>query len=244
MDTEMEISIIEGNSNNSNRLNSNANSESTMKIVCMSDTHGFHNKIIVPEGDVLVHAGDAAMHGYSDQIRAFLNWMADLPHRWKIYVPGNHDIWMESVTRSITSEREAFVEEWLEKGVIILTNHSAEIDGIKFHGFSYTPVFCNWAFMCTDDKMAEKVEYIGEGTDILVSHGPPMGFGDMVPYNGQRVGSIPLANRIREVKPKHVICGHIHDCYGPYRMENTDIHNVSICNERYNPINQPVVLVV
>jgi len=29
-----------------------------MKIVALSDTHGMHHSVEVPDGDVLIHAGD------------------------------------------------------------------------------------------------------------------------------------------------------------------------------------------
>jgi hypothetical protein len=35
----------------------------SLKIVCISDTHGKHRNLKVPDGDVLVHAGDITSKG-------------------------------------------------------------------------------------------------------------------------------------------------------------------------------------
>lgn len=40
-----------------------AEGKKSLKIVCISDTHGMHRKMKIPEGDVLVHAGDITMKG-------------------------------------------------------------------------------------------------------------------------------------------------------------------------------------
>ncbi len=34
-----------------------------MRIVCISDTHSMHREIVVPDGDMLIHAGDLTMKG-------------------------------------------------------------------------------------------------------------------------------------------------------------------------------------
>ena len=62
-----------------------------MKIVCVSDTHSFHDKTVVPDGDILIHAGDLTAHGDLADVEALDSWLAFLPHRHKIVICGNHD---------------------------------------------------------------------------------------------------------------------------------------------------------
>jgi len=63
-----------------------------MKIVCMSDSHGEHNKIRdIPDGDVLIYAGDMSEIGEIETIGSFNKWLGELPHRHKIVIAGNHD---------------------------------------------------------------------------------------------------------------------------------------------------------
>jgi 3',5'-cyclic AMP phosphodiesterase CpdA len=54
-----------------------------MRIVCVSDTHGRHREITVPDGDVLVHAGDLTRYGRLDEARDVNDWLRTLPHRHK-----------------------------------------------------------------------------------------------------------------------------------------------------------------
>ena len=62
-----------------------------MKIVCLSDTH--HNyDMEVPEGDVLVHAGDFSSFGQSIEISQFARWLKEQPHKHKLFIWGNHEI--------------------------------------------------------------------------------------------------------------------------------------------------------
>lgn len=62
-----------------------------MRIVCISDTHGLHDEVKVPDGDILIHAGDHCNHGRQSEVRRFDAWMAKQPHKHKIFIAGNHD---------------------------------------------------------------------------------------------------------------------------------------------------------
>lgn len=44
-----------------------------MKLVCISDTHGLHERVAVPNGDVLIHAGDFTERGEPYEVAAFLS---------------------------------------------------------------------------------------------------------------------------------------------------------------------------
>jgi predicted MPP superfamily phosphohydrolase len=60
-----------------------------IRIVCISDTH--NTNPAVPDGDLLIHAGDLSNDGTFEEIQAQLSWLASLPHRHKIVIAGNHD---------------------------------------------------------------------------------------------------------------------------------------------------------
>jgi hypothetical protein len=55
-----------------------------MQLVAISDTHGQHDAIAVPAGDVLIHVGDLTRHGELDELPAIAAWLARLPHRHTI----------------------------------------------------------------------------------------------------------------------------------------------------------------
>ena len=66
-----------------------------MKLVCISDTHGDHEGIELPEGDVLIHAGDLSAHGQRAETHAFMKWLGHQPFEHILCIAGNHDEFME-----------------------------------------------------------------------------------------------------------------------------------------------------
>ena len=65
------------------------------RIVVISDTHGKHSPLILPDGDILVHCGDFCGRGqYQDALR-FIGWFQSQPHKHKIFIAGNHDLVFE-----------------------------------------------------------------------------------------------------------------------------------------------------
>ena len=71
----------------------------------MSDTHGFHKALAPPAGDVFLHCGDhSEFTGTEEETRAFLGWVGKLPHKHKIIIPGNHDLWCAEVNMREVAE--------------------------------------------------------------------------------------------------------------------------------------------
>ena len=108
------------------------------KIVCISDTHHKHSKVIIPDGDVLVHAGDCTNMGSLNDLRDFAKWLDRLPHQNKICIAGNHDFCFQN---ELAKSRKI-----LENSCTYLHGESAVIDGLKFYGFPWQPRFGHWAF--------------------------------------------------------------------------------------------------
>jgi Icc-related predicted phosphoesterase len=69
--------------------------KTALRIVAVSDTHGMERILTdaVPDGDILIHAGDYAHDGGKarHKYEALDKWLAGLPHPVKIIVRGNHD---------------------------------------------------------------------------------------------------------------------------------------------------------
>src|SRR5436309_2740816 len=131
-----------------------------MKIVCISDTHNCHDQIKVPDGDILIHAGDATISGTVEQVSAFNAWFSALPHRRKIYIAGNHDWLFEHSNR--------LARQLLAPEIIYLQDSSAVIDGLKIYGSPWQPRFFDWAFnLDRGAEIAEKWRTIPSDIDIL-----------------------------------------------------------------------------
>ena len=188
-------------------------------LVLTSDTHGRHRNLIVPDGDVFIHAGDITRFGGEiDDLVDFNDYLATLPHPHKIVIAGNHDFCFErdnARSRSILTN------------ATYLEDDGVSIDGVTYYGSPWQPVFLDWAFnLERGSALREKWAMIPEGTDVLITHGPPRGILDEV-FGGERVGCADLLERVRKVNPKVHVFGHIHEARGMHEQDGTTFVNAS-----------------
>lgn len=203
-----------------------------MRLVVISDTHAFHDRLSVPDGDVVVHAGDVSMRGKRTEIEPFATWFRSLPHAHKLLIAGNHDFLFE---------REAPAARALLEGIVYLEDSGVVLAGRSFYGSPWQPRFFDWAFnLDRGPALASKWACIPPGTEILITHGPPHGILDEV--RGKHVGDEDLLRRVTEIGPRVHAFGHIHEGYGRFERGNTTFVNASICTARYEPLNAPIVV--
>lgn len=191
-----------------------------MKLVVMSDTHGRHRDVSVPEGDVLIHAGDFTSRGGLSDVEEFDDWLAQYDHPTKLLVAGNCDGCFE---QSPMKARERVT------AAKYLQDDSVEVDGLKIWGSPWQPVFLNMAFnVPRGEALAEKWEAMPDDTDVLVTHGPPAGVLDET-SRGESVGDEALWQRVRQVEPALHIFGHVHESRGQRDVGHTRFINAA-CN--------------
>lgn len=211
-----------------------------LKIVCISDTHNCNEQISVPDGDILIHAGDATITGTVDEIVLFNEWFTNLPHKYKVFVAGNHDWLFETNNR--------FARNLLDKSIIYLQDSSVEIEGLKIYGAPWQPRFFDWAFnLNRGAEMAEKWELIPDDVDVLITHGPPNGILDEVPRKNfiENTGCEELIKKVEKLRLNNLklhIFGHIHCGYGTTEENGVTFVNASNCDESYEPTNPPIVI--
>lgn len=184
----------------------------------------------MPDGDVLVFAGDMMNSGYHvSELNSFVDWFKALPHKHKVVIAGNHDRILETYG----------ADKFEFKGCHYLIDSGCVIDGYEFWGSPYTPEFCNWAFNVPRGQLYKHWDLIPNSTDVLLTHGPPYGILD-----GPRLGCQELPVRLEETSIIRHIFGHIHGGYG--KMINggmgIDHYNVSICDEQYRPIHPCTII--
>ena len=46
------------------------------------------------------------------------------------------------------------------------------------------------------------------------------------------------AEALDRVRPRLMVCGHIHSAYGAYRLGDTDVVNASLVDDQYRPVNE------
>jgi Icc-related predicted phosphoesterase len=190
----------------------------------------------IPDGDMIIHSGDFCNRGDYFECVDFFNWFGALPHKYKLAIAGNHDIWMEKASRS---EINAIIPP----GIHYLQDEGVTIEGLNFWGSPVQPEFFDWAFnRKRGSAIQQHWDLIPKDTNVLISHGPPMSILDKT-IQGTHVGCANLFTTITEqLKLKLHVFGHIHNGYGVEVKNNAMFVNAAICGEDYKPTNVPRII--
>ena len=205
-----------------------------MKIWFVSDTHGRHELLDVPNVDLVIHCGDESESRNEwmnePESRKFFDWYAALDIPTKIFVPGNHS----------TAIEKGLIRPTDYPSIRFLIHDQTEWMGLKIFGSPYTPEFFDWAYMKPREELDAIWQTIPDATDILITHGPPKGILDVTRDLDTRelvhVGSKSLRRHVLErIMPRFHAFGHIHDekginNYGIVTRNNTQFINCSICD--------------
>ena len=188
---------------------------------------------MVPEGDLLIHAGDATLRGTEAEIRAFDAWLASLPHPHKVVIAGNHDFGFE---------RHPHARSWIT-GATYLQDEGTTIGGLEIWGSPWQPWFHDWAFQRQrGPEMAEIWSRIPSSADVLVTHGPPHGILDRT-VRDEPVGCEALRHEVlQRIQPRLHVFGHIHEAHGEVELNGTRFVNACCCTVGYDAT-QPAIVV-
>ncbi len=212
-----------------------------MRVAAIADLHG--NLVEVPQCDLLLIAGDVTptsshdvrfqAHWLDTQFRA---WLEDVPATHVVGIAGNHDFVFERDAASVPTDLR-----WS-----YLLDGAATVDDAVVWGSPWTPWFFDWAFNAPKGEAGEpflRERYAGvdAGTDILVIHGPPRGYGDRTAA-GIDAGSVAQAELIERVDPKLCVYGHIHEGRGQWQLGGSVLANVSAVDLQYALYDDPVVV--
>jgi Icc-related predicted phosphoesterase len=232
-----------------------------LKIAAIGCTHDQHKYITVPECDVLIHTGDYSRVGGTAETANFYQWLKDQTQaKHKIFIEGNHELQADPKKSefhrfSQTANHKDWVnyiikqeDSFKEHNVHRLENTGVEIDGVKFWGSPYTVAFHGWAFNMSLDELQYNWEKAPLDTDVLITHGPPLGKLDLC-LNGHHAGDPHLLQWLLENRPKAHFFSHIHEAYGETSIgvdgENqTKLYNVSVLDTAYNVVNQPTIITI
>ena len=194
-----------------------------MRLVAVSDTHGCHRQLQLPEGDVLLHAGDVCDRGRAEQAADFFEWIAELDFEHKLVIWGNHDFDMVTGASLFPGQ--------MPSGVTLLDHSAYRVGKIVV-----------WGIPTPASKQEEDWTTIPSDTDILMTHRPPHGILDRSRFRSGE-GSKRLAERVREVRPRVHLFGHIHRSYGRKQIDGTTFVNASLYRSSARKlVNDPIVL--
>ncbi|KAI0161736.1 Metallo-dependent phosphatase [Hypoxylon sp. FL1284] len=185
--------------------------EDAISVVCISDTH--NSQFLLPEGDILVHAGDLTKSGSLKELQDTISWLRDQPYSVKIVVAGNHDLLLDA-TQPEADGRTAAQRSQIDWGDITYLEDSAATvvckNGRRVNIYSSpkSPLHGNSAFQYprVDDVWRDTVP---DNTDILVTHAPPRGHLDLV-----TLGCSHFLRELWRVHPALHVFGHVHEGYG------------------------------
>lgn len=177
---------------------------SSQLIFAFSDTHGRHRDLQVPEeADIVICAGDVV----EDDLKGgeyddFIEWFSSLPARWKIFVPGNHELSFE------LDKAKEITDLMTSKGITVLQDAIEDCDGIIIGSIS--------------PNITMVKEDIPTDIDLLITHFPPYGILD------EGLGSVEILYFIMHSKPKYHLFGHIHSTAGQKHIfGNTTCVNIA-----------------
>ena len=212
------------------------------KIVCMSDTHSISQPSDIPEGDILIHAGDLSLSGDVHEIQSALAWLRKFPHKYKIVIGGNHDNALAELPILFDEQFKPYKDR---TPLIYLCGSKTEIEvedrKLTVFGSSalpFNPIYRAGARAYMLDGTTSRHWRYAPNCDILVTHGPPK----HVLYSG--CGDPILANYVQMIKPKLHVFGHVHIGHGQAEANGTKFVNAAMLNDGYHPVHEPTVVEV
>jgi Icc-related predicted phosphoesterase len=177
-----------------------------MKLLLFSDLHtdtAAATRIVDLAGDVDIAIGAGDFANARRGISACVDILKQI-QKPTVLVPGNNESYDELVNAC---------SGW--GSVHILHGEGVELSGVPFFGVGggipITP-FGSWSFDVSEDEATQLLRDCPAGA-VLVSHSPPKGAVDQA-SSGQSLGSTAVRDAIFRIKPRLVVCGHIHACAG------------------------------
>jgi hypothetical protein len=231
----------------------------------------------LPIGEILIIAGDFTQSGQLEEYQHFNSFLRALVqrdiYRHIVLIAGNHERTLDSEyyraegwrydrnPQDPLACRDALFAE-LPSNIHYLLDSSVTIAGLVIYGSPWviggdtlssdtSAAHYRWGYSVPEDALEEKWQMIPPKVDILVTHQPPYGAGDLRRnydldvivddkqiFGFEHKGSLSLAREMKRRQPILHVCGHEHDGYGVYSYAtdcSTLIMNAAVCDEDYSP---------
>lgn len=228
-----------------------------MKVCALSDLHGTLLPVedYFEPCDLVCICGDISPLNIQANHRKMRKWLKDMFKPWceslpcdkVIFIAGNHD-W-------ICSNLDFMYSTFPKEGKVTYLFHesytyiSEEGMSYSIFGTPYCKMFGNWVFMEMNDILAKLYEDIPENLDILLVHDQCFGYGDVLEENsapwadGSHIGNKELTKAVLKKQPKYMFTAHLHTCtHECVEIGETKRYNVSIKDEKYDPVYDPLII--
>ena len=169
------------------------------------------------EYDLILSCGDLKA--------SYLSFLVTMSNRPLLYVHGNHD---ESYSHRPPG------------GCDCIDDRVVTYNGIRILGLGGCPKYRNGTYQYTEEKMRKRIRKVRRqirkagGVDIVVTHAPPKGVGD-IPGSLAHQGFESLLELLDEYKPAYLLHGHVHLRYGTDQTRERSYNQTRVINacERY-----------
>lgn len=179
----------------------------SVRLVCISDTHGRHQGVVVPPGDVLLHSGDFSDIGAQKQVESFRDWLlhqkalGGFAH--VVVIAGNHETTFDEpyfsrtgkgrfhrasptltapAVKALLADAEGIT--YLEDSFVDLVVRERDNQRVRVYGSPWTPEFCNWAF---NARRGPEISKVWSRIPASCSAGPDRGV-DVLLTHGPPLG--------------------------------------------------------
>ncbi|KAF7629227.1 Metallophos domain-containing protein [Meloidogyne graminicola] len=232
-----------------------------VRFVCISDTHEKMDEVLdlIPDGDILIHAGDFTEAGDVSSVIKFNQQIGKLPHKVKIVIAGNHELGFEDGEEMSDRQLAGLSMLGIGKAYELLTNciylcdrliEKVFVYGIKIYGAPWHPMPGYSFYRQRGQALLQKWNQIPSKTDVLITHTPPLGHGDFNSWTklgGMLAGCavVYFFNIVQLVAkysgiPYHVF-GHIHQQHGCTTNGVTTFINASTCDHKLRTEYDPII---
>eukprot|EP01063_Lacrimia_lanifica_P035814 TRINITY_DN6929_c0_g1_i2.p1 TRINITY_DN6929_c0_g1~~TRINITY_DN6929_c0_g1_i2.p1 ORF type:complete len:611 (+),score=220.23 TRINITY_DN6929_c0_g1_i2:66-1898(+) len=237
------------------------------RVVCISDTHNEHERIQLPDGDVLVHAGDVLTESGKRYVtrnkhgalvkydgagtalyRRFAQWFTAQPHGHKVMVGGNHDWIFQALGTQATQDvldAAAKASPHPKQSVAYLVHeHAVAPTGMDGKGFKvFGSPYAHWGSQNDAFKLRDPdFSVMEEGTHMFVTHMPallPKDHGSRLREDPDMVAAVERCGTLLHVS------GHCHWAHGAYhsakavKTKETPYVIASICDSQWTFFESP-----
>ncbi len=187
-----------------------------MNILVLADTEkrafwDYFDKERFKDVDLILSAGDLKA--------SYLEFLVTMTNCPLLYVRGNHD---------------SHYDEKPPLGCIDIDDKIYDFHGLRILGLGGSMRYNNGKDMYTEADMKKRIRRLNatialhNGFDILLTHAPAKGYGDMedIPHQGFEC----FNELIERWQPKYMLHGHVHKEYGNFRREYTHATGTKIIN--------------